>query len=233
MTLTRTINRAVLHILSLNFLRSTHLVVTDNEKRWLVAGIALFKVLIPQIRPFVEQEVDREYQRVKRRHNIHLQRRHRLRQLPSGVFLNYENINNNDVNFPKHRGEEWRYNAFDCKVLSHVDFSKLFLENFMTKKYSAFDEHCDASVILSLLGSVPVFSAAIQTAAPAVRDGLRNDWAHCVFSKWDIDKFQQVFADMAALVRGLGLRKADKEKLLEKLEDWQQKGKGTNSHVKS
>lgn len=232
MTLTRTIN-PVLHILSLNFLRSTHLVVTDNEKRWLVAGIALFKILIPKILPFVAQEVHREYQRVKKEHNIHVPRRRRLRQLPPGVFLNYENINKNDVNFPKHRGEEWNYDAFDCKVLSHVDFSKLFLENFMAKKYSAFDEHCDASVILSLLGSVPVFSTAVQTAAHAVRDGLRNDWAHCVFSKWDIVKFQQVFADMAALVRGLGLREADKEKLLAELKDWQQKGKGTISHVKS
>ena len=210
-----------------------HLVVTDNEKRWLVAGIALFKILIPKILPFVAHEVDREYRRVKKEHKIHAPRRHRLRQLPPGIFLNYENINKNDVNFPKHRGEEWNYDDFDCKVLSHVDFSKLFLENFMAKKYSAFDEHCDASVILSLLGSVPVFSAAVQTAAHAVRDGLRNDWAHCVFSKWDIAKFQQVFADMAALIRGLDLRQADREKLLKELEGWQLKGKGTNSHVKS
>lgn len=233
MTLTQTIN-PVVHILSLNFLRSTHLVVTDNEKQWLVAGIALFKVLIPQIRPFVEQVVEREYQRVMDKHHIHKPRRRRLRQLPPwGIFLNYENINQNDANFPKHRGEEWNYDAFDCRVLSKVDFSKLFLENFMAKKYRAFDEHCDASVILSLLGSVPVFSKAVQTAADAVRDGLRNDWAHCVFSKWDIDKFQHVFDDMAALVGGLDLCKADKEKLLKELEDWRKKGKGTNSHVKS
>ena len=210
-----------------------HLGVTDNEKRWLVAGIALFKVLIPKILAFVSQEVDREYRRVKKGHNIHTPRSRRLKQLPPGVFLKYENINKNDVNFPKLPGKEWNYDAFDCKVLSHVDFSKLFLENFMAKKYSAFDEHCDASVILSLLGSVPVFSAAVQTAAHAVRDGLRNDWAHCVFSKWDIAKFQQVFADMAALIRGLDLRQAVREKLLEELEGWQLKGKGTNSHVKS
>ena len=210
-----------------------HLVVTDNEKRWLVAGIALFKVLIPQIRPFVAQEVDTKYERVKKEHNIHVPRRRRLRQLPPGVFLNYENINKNDVNFAKLPGKEWNYDAFDCKVLSHVDFSKLFLENFMAKKYSAFDEHCDASVILSLLGSVPVFSTAVKTAANAVKHRLRNDWAHCVFSKWDNAKFQQVFADMAALVSGLDLCKADREKLLEELKDWQQKGKGTNRNVKS
>lgn len=210
-----------------------HLVVTDNEKRWLVAGIALFKILIPKILAFVSEKVKTEYERVKKEHKIHEPRRRRLRQLPPGVFLNYENINKNDVNFPKHRGEEWNYNAFDCKVLSHVDFSKLFLENFMAKKYSAFDEHCDASVILSLLGSVPGFSTAVQAAAHAVRDGLRNDWAHCVFIKWDSAKFWQVFADMATLVGRLDLCEEDRENLLEELADWQQKGKGTNSHVKS
>ncbi|KAM7451238.1 hypothetical protein ABFA07_001282 [Porites harrisoni] len=35
---------------------SSHLGVTDNQKRWLVAGIALNKILVPQIRPFLEQE---------------------------------------------------------------------------------------------------------------------------------------------------------------------------------
>lgn len=205
-----------------------HLVVTDNEKQWLVAGIALFKILIPQIRPFVEREVIEQYKRFKKR-----MQKQRLRRLPTGVFFKYENINKNDVNFPKQPGKDWNYDAFDRTVLSHVDFSKLFLENFMAKKYSAFDEHCDASVILSLLGSVPGFSTAVKAAAHDVRDGLRNDWAHCVFSKWDIAKFRQVFADMATLVRQLDLCEEDRENLLEELADWQQKGKGTNSHVKS
>ena len=223
---------SILHTTFLNFLRSRHLVVTVNERRWLVVGIALFKVL-PQILPFVEREVDNEYKRRMRSNNIRRQRgRHRLRQLPSGVSLNYENINDNDTRFPKLPNNGWNYNSFDCRVLSHIDFAKLFLENFMTKRFRAFDKHCDISVILSLLGRLPVFSAAVQRAAGSVRDA-RNDWAHCVFDEWNDMKFQQVFADIVCLVNELGLQAADKEKVLKDLKDWQQKGKGTtDSHKK-
>lgn len=114
---------------------------------------------------------------------------------------------------------------FDCKVLSHIDFAKLYVENFMAK-FNAFDDHCDASAVLTLLGSVPVFLGPVQTAAGVVR-GARNDWAHCVFSKWDLAKFQQVFIDMAYLVTTLGLPAADEAKLLGELKDWETKGKGT------
>lgn len=34
--------------------------VTENQKRWLVFGIALSKVLVSQIRPFVETEIQKE-----------------------------------------------------------------------------------------------------------------------------------------------------------------------------
>ena len=38
--------------------------VSDDEKRWIVFGIALNKVLVPKIRPFVEQEIRKEYQKL-------------------------------------------------------------------------------------------------------------------------------------------------------------------------
>jgi len=39
-------------------------------------------------------------------------------------------------------------------------------------KFNAFDEHCDASAVLTLLGKVPVFSAAVQSAAGVMFDKL-------------------------------------------------------------
>ena len=38
-------------------------------------------------------------------------------------------------------------------MTSHVDFAKLYVENFMAK-FNAFDEHCDASAVLTLCSSV-------------------------------------------------------------------------------
>ena len=184
---------------------------------------------MPQIRSFVEQEVDKEYNNLKTSHNIDTQSASgRLKKWHPIRFLKYENINGNSLH-PKLPGGKHNYSLFDCRVISHIDFAKLYLENFMAK-FNAFDDHCDASAVLTLLGSVPVFSSVVQTAAGVVR-GARNDWAHCVFSKWDLAKFQQVFADMAHLVRELGLPAADEAKLLGELNDWETKGKATNNHT--
>ena len=211
--------------------RSSHLGVTDHQKRWLVAGIALNKILIPQIRPYVEQEIEKECNKLKASHNIHGQSTSgRLRRWPAGTgtVLKYENINGNDVH-PRLPGGRLNYSLFDCRVTSHVDFARLYVESYMAK-FAAFDEHCDASAVLSLLGRIPAFSAATQAAAGDVRI-TRNDWAHCVYSKWDQAKFKQSFLEMEQLVKALGLPTADEGKLLVELTDWQTKGNKTINNV--
>ena len=64
---------SVISLLNYVILRSSYLALTDNQKRWLVVGIALNKILIPQIRPFVEQGINTEYNNLKISHNIHSQ----------------------------------------------------------------------------------------------------------------------------------------------------------------
>ena len=202
------------------FSRSTLHGVTDDQKRWLVFGIVLSKVLVPKIRPFVEQEVQNEYGSLKTSHSIHTQSTTgRLLKWPS--FLKYENINGNDV-FPRLPGGRYDYSKFDCRVTSHVDFAKLYVENHMAK-FNAFDEHCDASAVLTLLGKVPVFSPAVQSASNDVRQA-RNAWAHCVFSEWDPVNYQRSFNKMETLVKALGLPPIIETNLLGDLKDWESKG---------
>ena len=195
--------------------------VTDNQKRWLVFGVALSKVLVTQICPFVEQEVQTVYGNLQTSHSIHTQSTSgRLKHWPT--FLKYENINGNDT-FPRLPGGKYDYSKFNCRVTSHVDFAKLYvLENHMAK-FNAFDEHCDASAMLTLLGKVPVFSVPVQSAAGDVRQA-RNAWAHCVFSDWDPVNYQQSFAAMEHLVKALGLPSTDEGKLLKELKDWETRG---------
>ena len=90
-------------------------------------------------------------------------------------------------------------------------------------KFNAFDEHCDASPVLTLLGKVPVFSHAVQSAAGDVRQA-RNAWAHCVFSDWDPVNYQQHFYEMEKLVKELGLLPTIQRNLLGELKDWETKG---------
>ena len=202
------------------FFRSTLHGVTNNQKRWLVFGIALNKVLVTQIRPFVEKEVHKEYSNLQTSHNIHTQSTSgRVKSWPT--FLKYENINGNDA-YPKLPGGRLDYSKFDCRVTSPVDFAKLYVENHMAK-FNAFDEHCDASAVLTLLGKVPVFPPAVQSAAGDIRQA-RNAWAHCMFSDWDPVNYQRSFKEMENLVKVQGLLPATERDLLGELKDWETKG---------
>ena len=97
--------------------------ISEDKKRWVVIGIA-FNNLVPRIRPFVEQSLQAEYQSLKFSHNIHI-------QTPPGILkkhpkhLKYENINGNSSH--KLSSGKFDLSKFDCKVLSHVDFAKLYL----------------------------------------------------------------------------------------------------------
>ena len=193
--------------------------VSDNHERWIVFGIALNKVLVAKIRAFVEQEIRKKYGNLQTSHNIHTQS-YRGRLQKHSVALKYENINGNDT-LPRKPGGKYDYPTFDYRVTSYIDFAKLYVENHMAK-FNAFNEHCDASAVLALLGKVPVFSAVVQTAAGDVRKA-RNAWAHCVFSEWDLGGFEQSFADMEQLVKSLGLPSADETAVLIELNDWQNK----------
>ena len=187
-----------------------------------MVGIALNNILVPQIRPFVEQEIYKEYNNLKTSHNIHAQSTSgRLQRWPARKFLKYENINGNSRH-PKLPGGKYNISLFDCRVLSHIDFAKLYVENFMAE-FNAFDDHCNSVVLLALLRSVPVFSAAVQAAASDVRS-VRNDWAHCILGKWNPVKFQQSFVEMEHLVRVMALPAADEAIILEELKYYETKG---------
>ena len=192
----------------------------DDQKRWLVFGITLNTILVGKIRSFVEQEIQREYGNLQTSHNIHTQS-YRGRLGRHLVALKYENINENDT-LPRKPGGNYDYRMFDYRVTSHIDFAKLYVENHMAK-FNAFDEHCEASALLALLGKVPVFSAIVQKAADNVRQA-RNSWVHCEFGKWDQVAFQQGLDKMKELVKELDLAIADKDALLKELEDWEKKG---------
>ena len=188
-----------------------------------MAGIALNKILVPQIRSFVEQEVGKEYNNLKRIHTIHIQTKpHYLKAWPTSKdFLNYENINCNDglPKVKKHGKYVYDYNSFNYQVTSCVDFARLFVQNYMAK-FTAFDD-CDTSAVLQLLLRIPAFSSAVQTAADNVRN-TRNDWAHCDFNKWDQPNFLRSFSYMEQLVKSLALPVAGK--ILGELKDWETKG---------
>ena len=90
--------------------------VSDIEKRWVAFGIGLHKVLVPKIRPFVEQEIRKEYQKLKTNHEIHTERYNWPDEYTA--TLNYENINRNYRS--KTPDGKYGYSKFDYRVKSHI-----------------------------------------------------------------------------------------------------------------
>ena len=80
------------------------------------------------------------------------------------------------------------------------------------------------SAVLGILGNASVFPAPIQTNARLVRSNVRNEWGHCNFDHWTDLEFINCFQLMETLVRSLGLPKADEDKQLDDLHDWETKG---------
>ena len=185
--------------------------LTDNNKRWVVFGIALNHALIPSIRPAFEEEISNGYEDLSVNYGINVQTSHKFPSQYKESEMHYGNINGNSKR------------PFNYKVTSHVDFGKLFLKSYMAQ-FNAFDETCDASAVLSMLGKIPIFPAALKSAADGVRS-RRNSWAHCNFEEWTDEYFNGSFDDMDVLVKSFPtFSKEDSINVLKDLTKWKKKG---------
>ena len=99
----------------------------ENQKRWVVIGICLNRLLLPVLRDFVGKEMHKHYASLKSAHRIDTQvyGGHLTRDGP--FQLNYGSINNNWGNFKK------KVRSYDYKVGTAEDLVKLYLEPHMAK----------------------------------------------------------------------------------------------------
>ena len=203
------------------------MMVSDEEKRWIVVGIAMNKVAAPVLRDAVKQGMDTNYANLDR----HCQLLHppcTLKTLTHGVVradpilknLKFQNINNN------HLVHDVR--NYNFKINSSVDLAKLYLPDYLTQ-FSAFDESLDMTAILRLLGCknympATVFSPHIQASADDVRENVRNKWGHVDVTEWTHALFNDCFDKLKTLVRSLGLTAGVEKNTMDQLDDWQSKG---------
>ena len=98
----------------------------------------------------------------------------------------------------------------------------LNFENFLN--FPGFDNTCDLSAVLGILANAACFSPDIQRNAKDVRSKVRNEWGHCNFDHWTDVNFAMCFQVMETMIRSLKLAKADEEKHVDYLQDWETKG---------
>ena len=223
------------------------MMVSDEEKRWIVVGIAMNKVAAPVLRNAMKQGMDTNYANLERYCQL-LTPPCTLTTLNHGLVrtdpilknLKFQNINNNHL---VHGAYMYNFNIY-----SSVDLAKLYLPGYLAQ-FSAFDESLDMTAILRLLGfknymPSPVFSPQTQASADDVRENVRNKWGHVDFTEWTAALFNDCFDKVKTLVRSLGLVAGLEKDTLDQLADWQTKGtvistailtacKSVNNHFKS
>jgi len=193
--------------------------LTAEEKRWLVVGICLSKVLTPVLRKVIEKEMQQLYQKLLLPPtNIHSQTfaSHSKCLPPSILRLNYININNNVMQASQH--------SYDYSVKDDISLAKLFVKPILAS-FTAFDESLDLSAALSILCGAPNFVFnGVDIAAMEVRSEVRNEWGHCKFTVWTEAHYNKCFQLMENLIKSLNLTLAFETKVLEDFKEWRKRG---------
>ena len=193
--------------------------VSDKEKRWVVVGICLHKILTPALRKVLSNEIPKWYKTlVKPPVEIDKQASGKfVKNLPpSAIKLNYDSINNNTV----HKSPK----LYDYAVKDPLSLAKLFMKPFMAS-FTGFDHTMDTSAVLSVMCEAqPFIASGADALARKVRSDIRNEWAHCDFSYWTEPNFQSAINDMESMVKEAGLTAAEKKLVLGDLDIWKKNG---------
>ena len=211
------------------------MMVSDEEKRWLVVGIAMNKVAAPALRDFIKQGMDTHYANNTYCHGLATPctlktlTYHQVNTYPCFKHLKFQNINNNLQLYGMKTKDLKKYNY---NINSSVDLARLFLPDYLAE-FSGFDDSLDMSAILRLLGfnnPAPIFHSpnpliSIPLSADCVRENVRNTWGHCNVTDWTEVFFNDCFSKLKTLVRSLGMTSAVEKMVLDQLSDWETKGK--------
>ena len=99
----------------------------DNQKRWIVIGICLNKILLAPLRDFVAKKIQKHYTALQTAHKIDRQV-YKNFLASDGMFeFNYGSINSN-WDHCRRKKASYNYN-----VSSPEEFAKLYLEPIMAK----------------------------------------------------------------------------------------------------
>ena len=193
--------------------------ITGEERRWVVIGVCLTKVLTPALREALATEIPKWYNDLcesPTEIDKQVPLGHKMSLAPSTLPLNYKNINNNDAS-------RLKPSAYDYAVKDPLSLAKLFVQPHMCK-FTGFDETMDPSAALSLISeAAPFINMDAAVHAKNVREN-RNEWAHCNFAKWTEAKFDACFQDMDTLLKSVNLSLEKEQEFCNELHIWKDKG---------
>ena len=191
----------------------------ENEKRWIVVGVAIHKVLASTLRGCVNSSMKSLFSQY--RNDLLKQSSsnyHKRDPQNANASFNYASVNGNE-NISKRSSNEWNF----C-IKDHHEFAKLYLSPFMAKFSNLTDKSCDISPLLTILSASSAFTFRQQDAAKLVKDDVRNPWGHCEWDIWDMKMYTYCFQLMKDLVKSLGLADEEETATISNLTSWEEKG---------
>ena len=198
--------------------------MSADEKRWSAIGTCLNKILAPTLRNALDIEFQNWYQHLTQPPiEIHKQvyGTHKKTLPPSTLFLQYKNINGNNV----HKSSS----AYDYAVNDHLSLARLFVQPFMAR-FTGFNETMDISTLLSIMCEAdPFVNCGAAVHAKDVRSEVRKLWAHSDFSIWTNATFNNAIEKMQRLVESTNLSSDVKKKVCDDLQCIKNKGMRTNN----
>ena len=99
----------------------------DNQKRWIVIGICLNKILLPPLRDIVAKEMPKHYTALQTAHKIDTQVYNNYLRRDGVSEFNYGSINSNWDHWKKKKA------SYNYNVRSAEEFARLYLEPKMAK----------------------------------------------------------------------------------------------------
>ena len=198
--------------------------ISDDERRWVIIGICLNKVLTPTLRDVLSKEIPKWYFQTLVRPPIEIDKQTLgkfVKAMPNK--LNYESINNNTI----HKSPK----LYDYAVKDPVSLAKLFMKPFMAN-FNGFDHTMDTSAVLSVIcGSQLFIPSGAAADAEKIRSDIRNNWAHCDFSHWTEHNFQTALILMKSFIKKVGLTPPEEKNVCEDIDHWENNGNFSRSYM--
>ena len=200
-------------------LRTSNPISFDKQFRCHIFGWALGATLIPHIFKKVNDKVKEDYTQVVETHGIDVQGpQSPLKRWPADFHwkFDYKNINGNRE---ASRDGKSDHSLLNYNVSNHVDFARLYVGQHAAEDIT-FNGDSDPRPLLCVIAHGPFFSAAARRAARYLMDA-RDDWAHFLYSKWNLEKFNRCFKELEQLVVEMDLCSEVQKKLVGQIDMWQ------------
>ncbi len=196
---------------------SKSLKLDSDIKHHAIVGIVLNNILLPLIKTYIDKKLSALYNDLKEKYSVHDEK---------------NSLTNSER---KSKGYGFVYTKKE-PIKSRHDLAKLYIkQNYMRQFEKIADGKFDASAALTILEAEgKCFSDDLRGLATSLRTEVRNEWAHCNYDNWTVERYNQSFGIFFQLLENMDqdVPGCDVSQAKKDVKHWQEEGaKFLGEHV--